>query len=58
MPTLAMTVDELNEFLGDAFPGAPRAYRVEHAGRRRRPHACARTTPRSCGPEAPSRDPR
>ncbi len=27
-----MTVDELNEFLGNAFPGAPRAYRVEHAG--------------------------
>src|SRR6478735_5220043 len=26
-----MTVDELNEFLGGAFPGAPRAYRVEHA---------------------------
>ena len=31
MPPLAMTVDELNEFLGNAFPGAPRAYRVEHA---------------------------
>jgi uncharacterized protein (TIGR00369 family) len=29
---LVMTVDELNEFLGSAFPGAPRAYRVEHAG--------------------------
>ena len=26
-----MTVDELNEFLANAFPGAPRAYRVEHA---------------------------
>ncbi len=25
-----MTVDELNELLGGAFPGAPRAYRVEH----------------------------
>lgn len=25
-----MTAAELNEFLGDAFPGAPRAYRVEH----------------------------
>ena len=25
-----MTVDELNEFLGNAFPGAPRSYRVEH----------------------------
>ena len=32
MPGLAMTVDELNEFLDGAFPGAPRAYRVEHAG--------------------------
>lgn len=31
MPSLAMTVDELNEFLGNAFPGSPRAYRVEHA---------------------------
>lgn len=27
-----MTVDELNAFLDAAFPGAPRAYRVEHAG--------------------------
>lgn len=27
---LVMTADELNEFLGGAFPGAPRAYRVEH----------------------------
>ena len=27
-----MTVDELNDFLEGAFPGAPRAYRVEHAG--------------------------
>lgn len=27
-----MTVDELNDFLAGAFPGAPRAYRVEHAG--------------------------
>ena len=25
-----MTTDELNEFLGAAFPGAPRSYRVEH----------------------------
>ena len=32
MTGLAMTVDELNEFLDGAFPGAPRAYRVEHAG--------------------------
>lgn len=32
MTGLAMTADELNAFLGDAFPGAPRAYRVEHAG--------------------------
>lgn len=30
MSELAMTVDELNEFLAGAFPGAPRAYRVEH----------------------------
>ncbi len=30
MSELAMTVDELNDFLGGAFPGAPRAYRVEH----------------------------
>lgn len=29
---LVMTVDELNEFLDGAFPGAPRAYRVEHVG--------------------------
>jgi len=29
---LAMTVDELNEFLAGAFPGSPRSYRVEHAG--------------------------
>ena len=27
-----MTVDELNEFLDGAFPGAPRYYRVEHVG--------------------------
>jgi uncharacterized protein (TIGR00369 family) len=27
-----MDADELNEFLGAAFPGAPRAYRVERAG--------------------------
>jgi uncharacterized protein (TIGR00369 family) len=26
-----MDVEELNEFLSAAFPGAPRAYRVEHA---------------------------
>jgi len=26
-----MTADELNDFLTGAFPGAPRAYRVEHA---------------------------
>jgi len=25
-----MTADELNDFLAGAFPGAPRAYRVEH----------------------------
>lgn len=25
-----MTVAELNEFLGNAFPGSPRSYRVEH----------------------------
>lgn len=25
-----MTADQLNEFLGAAFPGAPRSYRVEH----------------------------
>jgi uncharacterized protein (TIGR00369 family) len=29
---LAMTADELNEFLGAAFPGAPRSYGVEHVG--------------------------
>jgi uncharacterized protein (TIGR00369 family) len=28
---LAMTADELNEFLGNAFEG-PRSYRVEHVG--------------------------
>lgn len=27
-----MTVDDLNTFLAGAFPGAPRAYRVEHVG--------------------------
>lgn len=27
-----MSVDELNDFLDAAFPGAPRSYRVEHAG--------------------------
>ena len=27
---VVMTAEELNEFLGGAFPGAPRAYRVEH----------------------------
>lgn len=32
MPDLAMTVDELNDFLADAFPGTPRPYWVEHAG--------------------------
>lgn len=32
MSDLVMTVDELNDFLANAFPGAPRAYRVEHAG--------------------------
>ena len=26
-----MTAEELNDFLTGAFPGAPRAYRVEHA---------------------------
>jgi uncharacterized protein (TIGR00369 family) len=31
-PEIVMTVDELNQFLQDAFPGAPRAYRVEHVG--------------------------
>ena len=25
-----MTVEEMDRFLSDAFPGAPRAYRVEH----------------------------
>jgi uncharacterized protein (TIGR00369 family) len=30
MSELAMTVDELNQFLADAFPGSPRSYRVEH----------------------------
>ena len=29
---LVMTVDELNEFLAGAFPGSPRAYRVEQVG--------------------------
>ena len=29
MTDLAMTAAELNEFLGSAFPGAPRSYRVE-----------------------------
>ena len=29
---VVMTADELNDFLDGAFPGAPRAYRVEHAG--------------------------
>jgi uncharacterized protein (TIGR00369 family) len=27
-----MGAEELNQFLEDAFPNAPRAYRVEHAG--------------------------
>ncbi len=27
---VVMSVEELNEFLAGAFPGAPRAYRVEH----------------------------
>jgi len=27
-----MGVDDLNDFLAGAFPGAPRAYRVEHVG--------------------------
>jgi uncharacterized protein (TIGR00369 family) len=27
---IVMDVDALNEFLGAAFPGTPRAYRVEH----------------------------
>ena len=31
-PELVMDVDELNAFLEGAFPGAPRAYRVVHAG--------------------------
>jgi uncharacterized protein (TIGR00369 family) len=31
-PPLVMDVDELNAFLEEAFPGSPRAYRVEHAG--------------------------
>ena len=30
MTDLAMTVDELNEFLQGVFPGSPRSYRVEH----------------------------
>jgi uncharacterized protein (TIGR00369 family) len=29
---LLMGAEELNQFLEDAFPNAPRAYRVEHAG--------------------------
>ncbi len=29
-----MTVEELNDFLGSAFPGAPRAYRVEQVDER------------------------
>ncbi len=29
---LLMDAEALNEFLAGAFPGAPRAYRVEHAG--------------------------
>ena len=49
MPPLAMTVDELNEFLGNAFPGAPRAYRVEHAAgdgvRMRVPYDAAQLRP-------------
>ena len=44
-----MTADELNAFLGDAFPGAPRAYRVEHAGpdgvRMRVPYDAAQLRP-------------
>lgn len=32
LPPLAMTVDDLNDFLGAAFPQAPRAYTVEHSG--------------------------
>ena len=27
---VVMSVEELNQFLADAFPGSPRAYRVEH----------------------------
>jgi uncharacterized protein (TIGR00369 family) len=46
---LAMTVDELNDFLAGAFPGAPRAYRVEHAGedglRMRLPYDAAQLRP-------------
>jgi len=49
MTELAMTVDELNAFLADAFPGAPRAYRVEHAGpdgvRMRVPYDAAQLRP-------------
>jgi uncharacterized protein (TIGR00369 family) len=29
---IVMTVEELNDFLTAAFPGSPRAYRVEHVG--------------------------
>ncbi len=32
-PQIVMTVDELNTFLDDAFPGQPRAYRVERVDR-------------------------
>jgi uncharacterized protein (TIGR00369 family) len=44
-----MTVDELNDFLAGAFPGSPRAYRVEHAGddgvRMRLPYDAAQLRP-------------
>jgi uncharacterized protein (TIGR00369 family) len=49
MTELAMTVDELNEFLAGAFPGSPRAYRVEHVGaagiRMRLPYDAAQLRP-------------
>jgi uncharacterized protein (TIGR00369 family) len=44
-----MGVRELNEFLSAAFPGAPRAYRAEHAGadgvRMRVPYDAAQLRP-------------
>ena len=49
LPPLVMDVEELNRFLGDAFPGSPRAYSVEHSGddglRMRLPYSDAQLRP-------------